>query len=70
MQSKGSLALKRHTTVEFPLWLSGLRTCHSLYEEAGLIPGLTQWLKDLALCGSSIAVAVVKVSSESSDLTP
>ena len=26
--------------MEFPLWLSGLRTCHSLCEDAGLILGL------------------------------
>ena len=31
------------------LWLSGLRTQHSLHEDVGLIPGLTQWIKDLAL---------------------
>ena len=31
---------------EFALWLSRLRIQHSLPEDAGLIPGLTQWLKD------------------------
>ena len=34
---------------ELPLWLSGIRTQHSLCEDAGLIPGLTQGVKDLAL---------------------
>ena len=34
---------------EFLLWLSRLRTQCSLCEDAGLIPGLTHWVKDLAL---------------------
>ena len=33
--------------MEFLLWLSGLR--HSVCEDAGLIPGLTQWVKDPVL---------------------
>ena len=52
---------------EFPLWLSGLRTRHSVPEDVGLIPGPSQWVKDLILpklglgCrwGSDLAVAVV-----------
>ena len=34
---------------EFQLWLSGLRTQHSVCEDADLILGLAQWVKDLAL---------------------
>ena len=33
---------------EFPLWLSGNRPT-IIREDAGLIPGLVQWIKDLAL---------------------
>ena len=33
----------------FPLWLSGLRTQHSVHEESGLIPSLTQSVKDPVL---------------------
>ena len=35
--------------MEFPLWFSELRTRLSVYEDVGLIPGLPQWVKDLAL---------------------
>ena len=35
--------------VEFPLWLSGLRTQHSVCENVGSIPGLDRWVKDSAL---------------------
>ena len=34
---------------EFPLWLDGLRIQHSVLEDAGLIPGLAHWVKDLLL---------------------
>ena len=29
------------------MWLSRLRTQHSVSEDVGLIPGLAQWVKDL-----------------------
>ena len=32
-----------------PLWLRRLRTGHSVLKDAGLIPGLTQWVKDMSL---------------------
>ena len=33
---------------DFPLWLR-LGSCHSLSEHVGSIPGLIQWVKNLAL---------------------
>ena len=30
---------------KFLLWLSRLRTQHGVHEDAGLIPGLVQWVK-------------------------
>ena len=35
--------------LEFPLLVIELRAHHSLHEDVGLIPGLTQWVKDLVL---------------------
>ena len=35
--------------LEFPLWLSRLRTPHGVHEDSGLIPGLSQWVKGPAL---------------------
>ena len=43
------VAWLRDKAQEFPLWLSRLRAQHSVYEDVGLIPGLAQWVKDLAL---------------------
>ena len=36
-------------TREFLLWLSGLKTQHSVHEDVGLISGISQWVKDLTL---------------------
>ena len=40
---------QKYVTVDFPSWLSRLRTQHSVPEDVGLIPGLTQEIKDLVL---------------------
>ena len=37
------------TSLELPLWLSGLRPQHSVHKDTDSIPGLAQWVKDLAL---------------------
>ena len=34
---------------EIPLWLSRLRTQYSVFKDVGLIPDLTQWVKDTVL---------------------
>lgn len=44
---------------EFPLWLSGLRTRHHVYEDVGSIPGLAQWSKNLALMQAVVQVPEV-----------
>ena len=44
----GKQRLKKFTEV-FSLWLRGLRIRHSIHEDVDLIPGLTRWVKDLAL---------------------
>ena len=48
LENQGWLLILKNTK-EFPLWLSRLRTQHSVHEDEGLIPGLTQWVKDRAL---------------------
>ena len=45
----GALKWKKIIKVEFSLWLSRLRTQESVCEDAGSIPGLAQWIKDLVL---------------------
>ena len=42
---------------EFPLWLSGLRTWHSIHKDAGSIQGLTWWVKDLVLQQAVVELA-------------
>ena len=44
---------------QFPLWLRQLSTQHRLCEEAGLLPDLTQWVKDMSLQQSVKQVADV-----------
>ena len=39
----------RKCSEELPLWLSGLKTRYGVQEDVGSIPGLAQWVKDLAL---------------------
>ena len=52
-------------------WVKNLTSVH---EDSGLIPGLTPWVKHLAIpqavVGSGIAVAVALAGSCSSDSTP
>ena len=46
----------KNSKAEFPVWLNRLRTQHYLCEDAGLIPGLTQWVKDPALLQAAVEV--------------
>ena len=39
---------------EFLLWLSELRTRHSVCEDVFSIPGFTSWVKDLALLQNEV----------------
>ena len=73
------LYLKK-SELEFPLWLSGLRTWQSLYEDMGSTPGLVQWVKDLVLLQaalkftdglrSGVAGTVAQACGWSSNSTP
>ena len=42
--------IRRRHEEGFPLWLSRLRTQHSILKDAGSIPGLAQWAKVPACC--------------------
>ena len=44
---------------EFLLWLSELKTLHSLREDVGLIPGLAHWVEDLAFLQAAVQVTDV-----------
>ena len=39
----------KETVLEFPYWLSRLRTQHSVHDNVGSTPGLAHWIKDLEL---------------------
>ena len=43
------VAMNKLSHWEFLLWLSGLKSQHSVHEDVGLISGLSQWVKDLTL---------------------
>ena len=46
-------------SLEFPLWISGLKTQCSLREDVGSIPGLAQWVNYLVLPQAMTYVADV-----------
>ena len=48
------LVLLKLYCLEFLLWLSGLRTWHSVFEDVGSVPGLPQWVKDRTLLKAAV----------------
>ena len=42
-------SFKKAEVLEFPLWLSRLGIQCSLHKDEGLIPGLSEWVKDPVL---------------------
>ena len=50
---------------EFPLWLHGLRTQHSVHEDAGLISGLAHGVKDLVFSLEGLGCWPSMLNSES-----
>ena len=43
-----------HKSLGVPVVLSGLKTWHSICEDEGSIPGLVQWVKDLAMLQAAV----------------
>ena len=60
----------RSLTLRVPLWLSRLRTQCCLCEDADLIPGLTQWVKDQALPQLQCRLQMLLRSSVNSSWLP
>ena len=67
-QERNRMTTRKYPAREFPLWLNGNES-NTIHGDAGLIPGLSQWVK-IWCCGelwcrsqtqlrSGIAVAVV-----------
>ena len=54
--------------MEFPSWLSKLKTRHCLHEDVCSIPSLTQWVKDLVLlslwCSLAATAAIQPLALE------
>ena len=47
---------RKHHGGKFPVWLSGLRIWHCLFEDTGSSPGFAQWVKDLVLLHAAAQV--------------
>ena len=60
--------LKKRLFLEFPSWLSRLRTRWSLCEVADSIPGLAQWVRDLALPAAVEPAAATPIQPQAQEL--